>query len=135
MSPALESVARAFVEAINSGSPERLARLMTEDHVFVDSDGTEVRGRAVMADGWRDFFGLVPDYRITVKEIATAGRTVLLAGEAEGTFAGAGVLRAEDHWRVPAAWRAVVEGSRVAVWQVYVNPEPLARAFRRARRR
>jgi ketosteroid isomerase-like protein len=124
-------IALAFVEAINAGSAEALAGLMTEGHVFIDSDGTECRGKSSMTDGWRGYFDMVPDYRITVRETFTAGGTVMLAGEAEGTFVQDRALKPENHWRVPAAWRAVIEGDKVAVWQVYVNPEPMGRILGR----
>jgi ketosteroid isomerase-like protein len=127
-------VAMAFVEAINAGSADKLARLMTEDHRFVDSDGAEYEGRPNMTPGWADYFALVPDYRIIVKETLGSGRTVMLAGEAEGTFVQNGSLKPENHWRVPAAWRAVIRGGKVAVWQVYVNPEPMTRILQRLRR-
>ena len=120
-------VVRAFVEAINSGSSGQVAALMTKNHLFVDSDGTESLGRSAVAAAWGAYFDLVPDYRITIGEILAAGGTVLLAGQAEGTFVRDGTLRAEDHWRVPAAWKAVVDRDRVAHWQVFVNPEPLTR--------
>jgi len=38
-----ETVARAFVEAINHRSVEELVALMTEDHVFIDGAGSEPR--------------------------------------------------------------------------------------------
>jgi hypothetical protein len=44
---------------------------------------------------------------------------------AAGTFSQAGELKPENHWQAPAVWRAVVTGDCVAVWQVFVNPEPM----------
>ena len=124
-------VAKAFVEAVNAGSVGRLAALMTKDHTFIDSDGAEYRGKSKMSPGWGEYFAMVPDYRIMVRETFAAGETVMMAGEAEGTFAQDGLLRPENHWRVPAAWRAVVKDSKVAVWQLYVNPEPMAKILKR----
>jgi ketosteroid isomerase-like protein len=118
-------VARAFIAAVNSGSAVRLAELMTEDHVFVDSDGAEYRGRSKMTSIWGDYFAMVPDYKIIVREMFAAGGAVMMAGLAEGTFVQGGLLKAENHWRVPAAWRAVIMDGLVAVWQIYVNPEPM----------
>jgi len=123
----------AFVDAINGGSVERLAALMTEDHVFIDSDGTESRGRSKMVPVWGEYFAMVPDYRIIVKETFAASRTVMAAGEAEGTFIEDGVLRPENHWKAPAAWRAVIKEAKVAVWQVYVNPETMGEILKRIR--
>ncbi len=123
--------ALAFVDAINGGSVSRLSELMTEDHVFIDSDGAECRGKTSMTDGWRNYFDMVPDYRITIRETFSSGGAVMLAGEAEGTFVQDRILRPENHWRVPAAWRAVIEGDKVALWQVYVNPEVMTSIFKR----
>lgn len=129
------SVVRAFVEAINSGSSGRLAALMTKNHVFIDSDGTTSCGRSAVAAAWGGYFDLVPDYRISIEDILAAGGTVLISGRAEGTFVRDGTLRGEDHWRVPAAWKAVVEKERIALWQVFVNPEPMDRILKRIRGR
>jgi hypothetical protein len=123
--------ALAFVEAINAGSLERLTALMTEDHVFFDSDGANCPGKLSMTDAWRNYFAMVPDYRITVTETFSSGGTVMLAGQAEGTFVQDRILRPENHWRVPAAWRAVIVGDKVALWQVYVNPEVMTKIFKR----
>jgi SnoaL-like domain len=124
-------VALTFVEAINLRSLEKLTDLMPENHVFVDSDGAECRGKTSMTAGWRAYFEMVPDYRITVDETFLSGRTVMLAGQAEGTFVQDGLLKAENHWQVPAAWRAVIDGGQVAVWQVYVNPEVMTGIIKR----
>ncbi|RLE36017.1 MAG: hypothetical protein DRJ61_01725 [Acidobacteria bacterium] len=123
--------ARSFVDAINSGNPDRLAELMTEGHVFVDSDGSEHCGREQMRDGWRSYFSMVPDFRIQVKDTFARGNVVVLLGVAEGTFDQAGALKPENHWVVPAAWRVVVEDELVAVWQLYVNPEPMVKISER----
>lgn len=126
-----EQVALSFVEAINSGDASRLSGLMTEDHVFIDSDGSENAGRERMRAGWGDYFAMVPDYRIEVKDVLARDDTVLICGFAEGTFVRNGIVKKESHWRVPAAWRAVVSGQAVAVWQLYVNPEPMRRILER----
>lgn len=123
--------ALAFVEAINSHSPDRLAALMAAGHVFVDSDGTRQRGKEHMRHVWRDYFGMVPDYRIHVEETFAQGSMVVFLGQAEGTFVQQGRLEPDNHWRVPGAWRVVVKRGRVAVWQLYVNPEPMAAIFKR----
>ena len=105
--------------------------MMTEEHVFIDSDGASYRGKSSTTAGWRDYFDMVPDYRITISETFSSGLTVMLAGEAEGTFVQDRVLKPENHWRVPAAWRAVVEEDKIALWQVYVNPEAMANILMR----
>jgi hypothetical protein len=119
-------VAYSFVNAINSGDPDRLSELMSEDHTFVDADGSEYSGREEMRLGWHQYFSMVPDFRIHVKEDFAKSNTIVLLGFAEGTFVQDGALKSENHWLVPAAWRVVVKDDRVLVWQLYVNPGPMA---------
>ena len=123
--------ARSLVEAINSNDPGQLAKLMTEDHTFIDSDGSEHAGRDEMHRGWKQYFSMVPDLQIHVNEALFRDNTVALFGVAEGTFDQGGDLKAENHWVVPAAWRVVTENGKVAVWQLYVNPEPMVAIFNR----
>ena len=114
-------VAEAFVAAINSGDVDRLASLMTDDHVFVDADGSEHGGRDNMEPGWCNYFKMVPDFRIEVTDRFEAGNVVVLLGHASGTFVHDGVLKSENYWSVPAVWRVVVNSDAVAVWQLYAN--------------
>jgi len=121
----------AFVDAINSGNPDHLAELMTENHIFIDSDGSEHPGREKMRRGWSEYFSMVPDFRIEVKETLAKDDTVVLLGVAEGTFVQDGEIKADNHWLVPAAWRVKVQDDRIAVWQLYLNPEPMIEIYKR----
>ena len=120
-----------FVDAINARDIAGICGLMTEDHLFIDSDGTEMRGRERMRDGWRRYFEMMPDYSIEVRESYGKKPIVILVGTATGTYAPDGILAAENRWTVPAAWRAVVRDGRLAVWQLFVNPEPILQVMRR----
>jgi ketosteroid isomerase-like protein len=51
-----------FLEAINQHDPKKLADLMTEDHVFIDSLDNTVRGREQMRVGWQGYFAFCPDF-------------------------------------------------------------------------
>ena len=119
-------VVRAFVNAINHQSVDELAELMTEDHLFTDSMGTAVRGRARMKAGWASYFRMVPDYTIAVEETFSDGSVVILFGVAQGTYA-------TGAWSTPAAWRAKVRDDRLAEWRVYADNEPLRQLMRASR--
>ena len=114
-----------FVECVNRQDVEGLCRLMTPDHLFVDSLGVEVRGREPMHTGWRAYFAMVPDYHITVTEHLQSGDVVAMFGRAGGTYAPAGRMLAEYRWEAPAAWKAVIRDGLVAEWRVFADNEPL----------
>jgi ketosteroid isomerase-like protein len=126
-----EEVVFAFVEAINSRRVDRISELMTADHVFIESDGEEVAGRERMRDAWAAYFKIVPDYRIEVSETLARDNTVVLLGTATGTISDEGALNLENRWSVPAAWRVVVEDGGVAVWQLYVDLDPVRKILER----
>lgn len=123
-------VVQRFVDRINARDLDAVAALMTEDHRFIDSLGAEVVGREKVRQGWEEYFRIVPDYRIEVRETFVDGLVVVLLGVARGTYTRDGTLRGEDTWHTPAAWRAQVSGGRVAEWRVYADNEPIRRRMR-----
>jgi ketosteroid isomerase-like protein len=58
-----------FLERINQHDADKLAELMTEGHVFIDSLGQSVRGREKMRTGWQSYFAFCPGYWVTHEEI------------------------------------------------------------------
>ena len=75
-------VALDFLERINQHNADRLAELMTEDHVFIDSLGNTVNGREKMRYGWRGYYALCPDYWVSHEEIFSEGNRVGIFGAA-----------------------------------------------------
>ena len=79
--PVLGALDRTFsnsggwlVEAINAHDIESLARLMTNDHAFVDGVGRRSSGREAMLVEWQLYYDVFQDYVIRVEEIIHAGR-------------------------------------------------------------
>lgn len=118
-------VALRFVARINAKDVEGMVVLMTDDHRFVDSLGSAIVGRDRTRRGWEAYFHMVPDYGVEVQETFATGAVVVLVGRARGTYSPDGTLRVQNAWEMPAAWRAVVRGNRVAEWQVYADNEPM----------
>ena len=121
-------IARAalkFVNEINRHDLESLLSMLSDDHLFVDGLGQELRGRERLREAWRVYFEMFPDYHLAVKEWFQNGRVVAMFGTASGTLAVGADLPAENRWRVPAAWRAVVRDHLIVHWQVYADVEPV----------
>ena len=102
-------IAVEFVAAINKHSIKAMSALMADNYRFIDTDNTEVEGRALMKQGWVSYFEMVPDYKIKVTETFNSGNRVMLLGEASGTFTTYKMLKPENAWKTPAAWRVVVD--------------------------
>jgi len=114
-----------FLGRINQHDADKLAELMTEDHVFTDSLGHTVSGRESMRLGWRSYFAFCPDYWVSYEEILQNGNRVAVFGEAGGTIVAAGTLPPENKWRTYAAWLAIVDGGLVKQWRVYADNKPV----------
>ncbi len=123
MSP-VETVLQ-FLDLINQRDVNKLAELMTEDHVFIDSLGQSVRGREKMRARWRGYYTFCPDYWVSHEEILQNGNLVAVFGSAGGTIAANGKLPLENKWRTTAAWLAVVENGLVKEWRVYADNKPV----------
>jgi uncharacterized protein (TIGR02246 family) len=132
MSDSPESVAQAFVRAINRQDVEGLAALMAPEHRFIDSLGNVVEGREKMRTAWAAYFRMVPDYSIAVEKTICDEPVVLMLGVAQGTYSPDGKLRAENRWETPAALRALIEDGLVAEWRVYADNEPMRRLMKKA---
>ncbi|MGD0297199.1 MAG: nuclear transport factor 2 family protein [Bryobacteraceae bacterium] len=107
-----------FMNRINQRDVDKLAELMSEDHIFADSLGNQVKGREKMRGGWRGYYGMCPDYWVSHEEIFRNGNSVAVIGAAGGTIKG-------SQWRTPAAWLAVVDQGQVKEWRVYADNKPV----------
>jgi len=122
-SPSSIDVAMAFVARINDHDVAGLVALMTPGHKFTDSVGHVVAGRDKMKKGWTYYFQMFPDYAIEVTKAFAHANVVALFGQARGTLVVNGKLAKENLWEIPAAWKAVLENSLIADWQVYADNE------------
>ena len=94
---------------------------MTPDHTFIDSEGTVTTGRDIMAEGWRHYFQMFPDFQISTDYIIQRESLVGVFGSWTGTFAGRDGCLPGCAAGGPAAWRAEVVDEQVKVWQIYTD--------------
>lgn len=115
----------SFIESINQHDVAKLGELMSKDHLFVDALGKTVKGRERMCNAWDAYFQMIPDYEITIENLLYEGDVIGVFGTAQGTYAVNGRLLAENRWKIPAAWKAVVRKNLISEWRVYADNEPL----------
>jgi ketosteroid isomerase-like protein len=125
MNDLAESVAQAFVRAINRQDVDALVELMTAEHRFIDSLGNMVTGSEKMRAGWAKYFKSVPDYTVAIEETFCDGPVVVMLGLAQGTYSTDGKLKPENRWTTPTAFRAFIQDRKVAEWRVYCDNEPI----------
>lgn len=118
-------VALAFIHRINDHDLNGLVALMTEDHCFIDGLGQAVQSRLQMEKAWAGYFAYFPDYFIEVENTLSDGDVVALFGTAQGTYSEREDIPGKAHWKIPAAWKAIVRNGLVAEWQVYADNEPV----------
>lgn len=124
-----ETVAQAFIRAINRQDVDRLAELMSPNHRFIDSLGNLVEGRERMRENWAAYFHIVPDYAVAIEEYYPADPVVIMLGMAAGTWTPDGKLRPENRWQMPIAIRALIEDGLIAEWRVYADNEPIRKVM------
>ena len=127
-------LALEFVKRINAHNPDKLAELMAEDHVFIDSVGARFQGRDAMRENWKAYFAMFPDYHIVLTDVFQQAHVVGLFGTVSATFAVNGELLPKNHWEGPAAWKATTSGDTLTEWQVYADNEPVRKIMDAAQR-
>ena len=110
-----------FVDAINRADVDRMYDLMVDDHTFVDSRDNATTGKEIMKQAWIGYFDLFPDYKIEITEILQKNSLFLMIGYASGTYKNLQNKDNSNHWRIPAAWTAVIKNHLVQNWQVYAD--------------
>lgn len=111
-----------FIESINSANIDKLGGLMCSDHVFIDSRGNSMAGNDNMKNAWIAYFDLFPDYKIEITDTLQNDSIIVLLGYASGTFkANNKNVGNNNHWKVPASWKAIVVDERIKLWQVYAD--------------
>jgi ketosteroid isomerase-like protein len=113
----MNNILQAFIDRINDHHVEGLGALMSDDPIFIDAHGNEVRGKEKIIAGWRGYFEWFPDYYIEVTDVFEDGDNCALFGFAGGSFKG----KQSESWRLPAAWKAIVKEGHVSLWQVYAD--------------
>lgn len=112
----------SFVEKINEHDVDGLVELMSEDHTFIDSMGTVVRGKKEMKNAWKGYFKWFPDYEITIINTLLTNDSVGIFGIAKGTFNSEDPSD-KDKFEIPAAWRAKVKCKHITEWQAIADNE------------
>jgi ketosteroid isomerase-like protein len=110
-----------FINAINSANIERMVDLMTDDHEFTDTQDNKMSGKENLRKAWKVYFELFPDYKIEVNEILEKGDLICLLGHASATYKNMHNENNSNYWRIPAAWKAILENNLVKRWQVYAD--------------
>lgn len=105
-------IALQFNECISNQDLNGLARLMTDDHAFIDRDGTVHQPKPVMIDAWKEFFRMFPKYRNTFIRVESRGDTVILLGSA---------FWSEDQPYDPGIWTATIADDLVREWRIWAD--------------
>ena len=74
-----------------------------------------------MLAGWRQYYAMFPDFRISVDSMLQNGAVVAVFGSWSGTYAGKRGPVPDNTVCGPAGWKARVEGGRIKTWQVYAD--------------
>lgn len=107
-----------YVRAINEHNIEKIYALMADDHMFIDTYASQVHGKDAMKNGWIGYFEWFPDYLIEATDILVEDKTVVIIGYASAAFQGIKTWDNKNYWKLPAAWKAVVENGKIQLWQV-----------------
>ncbi|NPD88411.1 MAG: nuclear transport factor 2 family protein [Asgard group archaeon] len=103
-------IALLYNEQINARSVDGCAKLMTEDHVFIDILGKVHNGKEHMLQCWEEFFDEYPDYQNVFTRVENQENFVILLGYSTCSH---------DPLDGPAVWTAKIRDNLIAEWRIY----------------
>lgn len=80
------SAATSFNDRIHRRDLDRLADLMSADHVFIDSGGEILSGKEEMLSSWENFFEQSHDCHNHFEQISVRGELCLISGHSTCSF-------------------------------------------------
>jgi len=107
-----KQVVMQFNECINNQDIERLADLMADNYVFIDSSDDVYARKENQVHGWASFFDRFPDYTNHFSIIDSRGNRVFVIGHSTCSH---------EPLDGPALWTARIENDLVAEWRVYLD--------------
>ena len=108
--PSANIVVASFNDCITRRDIDGLSRLMTDDHVFIDTANVTVSGKEQCVVAWKSFFRAFPDYRNHLERVRTTSTNVVIIGHSTCS---------DSRLSGPALWTAKIVGEQVAEWRVY----------------
>lgn len=105
------ALAIEFNECINTRDLKALARLMANNHTFIDTAGNAFIGKAACIEAWRGFFDSYPGYRNTFDAVLSRGNRVTIVGHT--------VCPGFPALEGPALWTAIAAQEELTEWRVY----------------
>lgn len=105
----------SFNDCITRRDLGGLSKLMTDDHVFIDSANNTISGKDQCVEAWRGFFAAFPDYRNHFERVVLAGSEAVILGHS---------VCSDFRLAGPALWTAKIEDKLIAEWRVYEDTGP-----------
>lgn len=105
-----KKVVQQFNHYINTRDIDGLSKLMSPNHVFIDSENNSQRGKEVMIKVWTGFFQQFPDYQNYFSKFNVKNNCVYIVGHSTCSF------KPLDG---PAIWTASVKNGLIEEWRVY----------------
>jgi ketosteroid isomerase-like protein len=110
-----------FIDAINRADVDKILNLIPDDHIFIDSQDNKMTGKDNLRQAWIGYFELFPDYKIEINEMLQKDNLVCILGYTSGTYRNLKNDTNSNHWRIPAAWSAIIKSDKIKQWQVYAD--------------
>jgi ketosteroid isomerase-like protein len=116
-----KEIVLSFIKAINDHDVDKIYKLMSNGHVFIDGSGGKHEGKTGMKEGWQNYYQMFPDYIVEITDIMENDSVIGLFGYASGTYKINKNKSYGTFWKTTAAWKAIVENQKIKLWQVYCD--------------
>ena len=110
-----------FIKAINAADVEGIYNLLTDDHVFTDSQNNKIVGKDAMKQAWIEYYKLFPDYHIEINDVLVKNDIVVVTGYANATYKNLKHESKDNSWIIPACFKAIIKDNKIELWQIFAD--------------
>lgn len=118
-----QTVFENFVLQINDHNVDGIYILMSDDHTFIDALGNKTQGRDKAKNQWEIIFDVFPNYKIIINNVMENATVFLADGNVEATLKKIKNDQNNDHYKLPAAWKAEIENGKIKSWQIFSDTQ------------
>lgn len=107
-------LALQFNDCINNKDLDNLAKLMSDDYVFISKLNDIKKGKEYMLKAWIQMFNLFPNYKSVIHAVFSKTDSIILIGQSDG---GSNILDG------PCIWTAFFQNELISEWRIYEDNE------------
>lgn len=117
--PIEKHYATHFIEMLNQHQADSLSVMLHQDAEFIDTQNRHLTGNQRIAQGWKKYWEIFPDYHLEVENIWIESDSIAIFAMAKATYKNKKSESNENQWEIPMALQLHLINGKIKYWKMY----------------